>query len=128
MKLQKAGASVLSAIALDARAAPVIAQRGGLAALVAALRANANADTGAHDIEVHDACTKALNHFSGHSCCTAESRAAVEAAGVVHELLAVLSSAYRQVLSLRNSPGQGTGRGWAASRRESKFKIKVKNP
>ncbi len=94
MKLQKAGASVLSAIALDQRAAPVIAQRGGLAALVGALRANANPDAGAHDIEVHDACAKALNHFSGHSCCTAESRAAVEAAGVVHELLAILSSAY----------------------------------
>jgi hypothetical protein len=35
---------------------------------------------------------------------------------------------YRQVLNLRNSPGQGTGRSWAVSRLESKFRTKVKNP
>jgi hypothetical protein len=37
-------------------------------------------------------------------------------------------SLYRQVLNLRNNPGQGTGRSWAVSRRESKFGTKVKNP
>jgi hypothetical protein len=49
--------------------------------------------------------------------------AGVRADGTLSLLVSGFS--YRQVLNLRNSPGQGTGRSWAVSRRESKFKTTV---